>query len=151
MFRSQNDEFFVVYFQFKERNQPLKWDVFVGRKGGMNNTLAPVKGAAPVQTEPPRPAKLEAIPPGKREEPKDQHHQSQTHKTEERTVAPVRPTEVHSTTNNEQNKFKDLLKGKPIIFVGGGPGELNVLLMNFFIELILLSFQVVAKEHNVRK
>ena len=95
----------------------------------MNNTLAPVKGAPTSHIETSRPPKLEAIPTGRREEPKEDHR-SEPAKVEERAPAPTRQVDAHPTTNNDHDKYNELLKGKPIIFVGGGPGEFVILLID---------------------
>jgi adenylate kinase len=65
--------------RFKDGDQQIKWDVFIGRKGGMKNTLAPLKHvttttndtsvpSSSTHPELSRSPKLDAIPQGKREE-----------------------------------------------------------------------------------
>ena len=189
----------------------MKWDAFINRKGGMNNTLAPLKTStnandASSHNELTRPPKLDAIPRGKREEQsksddrppspapgqhrdrklpdhsqpsKSDHHEKQ--KSDDRLQSPTSdqqqhhrheandhdhphrhhktddhdhhheahdkdqdrhhhgldddrhhethdPQERHHEAHDHQHvkddetRRKDLLKGKPIIFVGGGPG-----------------------------
>jgi hypothetical protein len=146
----------------------------------MKNTLAPLKNStntnftsqpsSDLHTELSHAPKLDAIPPGKREEkpktddrpqsptpdqrhhpkiderpqspaPDQRHHpkiedrpqspaaDQQNHpKIEERPQSPTpdqqqqRKTEDQQHVEEEESKSKDLLKGKPIIFVGGGPG-----------------------------
>jgi hypothetical protein len=129
----------------------------------MKNTLAPLKNStntnftsqpsSDLHTELSHAPKLDAIPPGKREEkpktddrpqsptPDQRHHpkiedrpqspaaDQQNHpKIEERPQSPTpdqqqqRKTEDQQHVKEEESKSKDLLKGKPIIFVGGGPG-----------------------------
>ncbi|CAF0725304.1 unnamed protein product [Rotaria sordida] len=194
----------------KDGNQQLKWDTFIGRKGGMNNTLVPLKTSTNTNvTSPPpslhteltRPPKLDAIPTGKREErPKiedqppqspipdqlpqspipnqqqqkvddhqqqkvddhqqqkvddhqqqkvddhqqqklddhqqqkvddhqqqklDDHQQQQVDDDEQQQVDDDQQQQVddHQHIKTEEVDVKDLLKGKPIIFVGGGPGS----------------------------
>ncbi len=155
----------------------MKWDVFVSRKGGMNNILAPLKDTTNINdtlspslsshTELSRPAKLDAISPGKREEePKSEDRpqtpandqQQQQVKVDERPQSPTpeqqqqRKIDDQQHITDEEAKEKNLLKGKPIIFIGGGPGikknnDLNIILY-ISIELLL---KVVVKEHNVKK
>ena len=139
----------LMLIQFKEKNQSIKWDTFVGRKGGMNNTLAPLKPAVTTlpSSQPPelnRSQKLEPIHPGK------QNDSVPLSKTE----ISLPPTlEKSLDTASEHIDFKELLKGKPIIFVGGGPG----LYQQSFVKLMrccfssIIDFQAVAKEHNVKK
>ena len=81
----------------------------------------------------------------------DKHHEvqaehQQDHHEEERQDQ----KQDHQQTNDENTERKDLLKGKPIIFVGGGPGTNRNYLKNEIRELVFL-LQVVVKEHNVRK
>jgi len=137
----------------------LKWDVFVARKGGMNNILAPLKDTTNINdtlspslsshTELNRPAKLDAISPGKREEepkiedrpqtPANNQQQQQQVKVDERPQSPTpeqqqqRKIDDQQHITDEEAKEKNLLKGKPIIFIGGGPGikknnNLNIIL-----------------------
>jgi len=135
----------------------LKWDVFIGRKGGMKNTLTPIKNLTNTNdtsspslsshTELNRPPKLDSIPPGKREEqPKiedqpqspipDQHQQQENADNRPQSPTPnqqqQRKVDDHQHIKDEQAKTKDLLKGKPIIFIGGGPGmkqnRLNIMI-----------------------
>ena len=101
----------------------MKWDTFIGRKGGMNNTLAPLKNSTNTygtssassssgQTDLNRPAKLDSTPQGKRHE-----------KPKIEDVHPLLTPDQHRhAVKNEDTKKNDLLKGKPIIFVSGGPG-----------------------------
>ncbi len=149
----------------------MKWDAFIGRKGGMKNILAPLKNSNDTSspssyTELSRPPKLDAIPQGKREEvPQNddrpqspapgQHRerivdsprqspalnqeqeqevvdrpQSSTSekKVDERPQSPTpdqqqqRKVDDQQHIQEEENKSKDLLKDKPIIFISGGPG-----------------------------
>jgi hypothetical protein len=135
----------------------LKWDAFIGRKGGMNNTLAPLKNStntnvtsvptppsSSLHTELSRPPKLDAITPGKREEieerpqsptPEQQqqrkvedHQHIKDEEAKERPQSPTpeqqqqRKVEDHQHIEDEEAKDRNILKGKPIIFVGGGPG-----------------------------
>lgn len=104
----------------------MKWDTFIGRKGGMNNTLLPVTtstntngtSTTTFHTELPRPPKLDEIPAGKRDEPPKPVDQS-------RSIVPIQQErQVHDDHHHAEQEanLKDLLKGKPIIFVGGGPG-----------------------------
>jgi hypothetical protein len=121
--------------------------VFIGRKGGMKNTLAPLKNltntnitsepSSSLHTELNHTPKLDAIPSSQREEKSviDDRPQSpapgQRHpsKIEDRPQSPTpeqqeqRKTEDQQHVKDEEDKAKDLLKGKPIIFVGGGPGS----------------------------
>ncbi|CAF4164422.1 unnamed protein product [Rotaria magnacalcarata] len=106
--------------RYKDGNQQLKWDSFIGRKGGMNNVLLPLKKTTNTDaTSPPfslhtdlaRPPKLDAIPSGKRDEPSKIEDQ------------PQRTTNHVEHVENQATNIKELLKGKPIIFVGGGPGS----------------------------
>ncbi|CAF3901386.1 unnamed protein product [Rotaria sp. Silwood2] len=112
----------------KDGNQQLKWDTFIGRKGGMKNTLVPLKTSTNTNvTSPPssshteltRPPKLDAIPTGKREETPniEEHPQSTTPDEQQQKV------DDHQHIKSEEVNVKDLVKGKPIIFVGGGPGS----------------------------
>jgi hypothetical protein len=103
----------------------LKWDAFVGRKGGMNNILPPitqstntaVKASPPrsLQTELSRPSKTDVTPQTTRQE---------TSKIGDRPSSPT--PDQHRHVDSDDNKKKDLLKGKPIIFVGGGPGKIKM-------------------------
>lgn len=141
----------------------------------MNNTLAPLKtasnpnGAATTSssssTDLNRQAKLDAIHPGKHEDEAPKHEtQAPPPKTEARPPAvkadeqpsapkadpqPQHKVEEHHENKHEQSRNKDVLKGKPIIFVGGGPGteQANEIVNQQFVSL----FQAVAKEHNARK
>lgn len=128
----------------------MKWDTFVTRKGGMNNTLAPIKTSTNVNdtlarsspSPPPSPPhspptelhrlpKLDAIPSGKHEEEPTIEERPTT---EERPQSPTpeqqeqRKLENQQHVKDEENKLKDLLKGKPIIFIGGGPGNQHIYL-----------------------
>lgn len=181
----------------------MKWDEFIARKGGMKNTLTPLKISSDktdpssysgtIYTEFNRPSKLDAIPAGKREE---QSLQASTYYQQERSQSPIQdqqeqeqsqspiedqqeqqsksPRFVHEEHINErpqsptpeqqqqrkaddeqhvqkeEAKDKNLLKGKPIIFVGGGPGMINIKKENIIIIYILI-LKVVVKEHNVKK
>jgi len=166
----------------------LKWDAFIGRKGGMKNTLAPLKLAAQPNealiSDLNQKPKLDAIPVAKHDEEKPQSPIEQQEKPkspvveqqqpeekpqspieqqqqeedkpespiqqqeEEKPQSPIeqqqqeedkpqspveQPTERPQSPTVEQqrksedqqrvqNQAKELLKGKPIIFVGGGPG-----------------------------
>ena len=113
----------------------------------MNNTLTPLKTAsnpnvaAPTSSSPHadlnRQTKLDAIQPGKHEEAPKHETRAPPSKTEERPPAvkadeqpsapkadpqPQHKVEEHHENKHEQSRNKDVLKGKPIIFVGGGPG-----------------------------
>lgn len=148
----------------------MKWDIFIGRKGGMNNILAPLKNSTnnndtSSHTDFNRSPKLDAITPNKREEepiiedgqqsptpdkkrsptpeqqrsstpdkkrsptPEHQEQQEQQLDIDERPQSPTpeqqhqRQVDDHQHVNDEETKAKELLKGKPIIFVGGGPGK----------------------------
>jgi hypothetical protein len=95
----------------------------------MNNTLAPLKNStdahvtssssSPLPIVMSRPPKLDVIPPSKQEEKP---------KIEDRPQSPTpdqqqqRKADDHQHIKDEETKTKELLKGKPIIFVGGGPG-----------------------------
>lgn len=93
----------LFFLQYKDSKQPLKWDAFVGSKGLKNNTLATIKKKT-INMPPPfsfltevnHQPKLESIPQSK--------------------------LQASSSTNQD----KELLKGKPIIFVGGGPGRKRI-------------------------
>jgi len=110
----------------------LKWDAFVARKGGMNNILAPIKDttntndtSAPSlssHTELSRPPKLDAILPGKGEEEPKIEDRPQSPTPEQQQQRKV--DDQHHITD-EEAKATHLLKGKPIIFIGGGPGILK--------------------------
>jgi hypothetical protein len=125
----------------------------------MNNILAPLKDTTNINdtlspslsshTELSRPAKLDAISPGKREEepksedrpqtPANNQQQQQQVKVDERPQSPTpeqqqqRKIDDQQHITDEEAKEKNLLKGKPIIFIGGGPGikknnDLNIIL-----------------------
>ncbi|UJR33891.1 hypothetical protein I4U23_021311 [Adineta vaga] len=111
--------------RYKDGNQQLKWDEFIGRKGGMNNTLTRIKNATDsnetslsshLPTDHNRLPKLDAIPVGKREEKP---------KSEERPQSPTPEQQRKHEQERAQSQLqhKHSLKGKPIIFVGGGPGS----------------------------
>ncbi|CAF0882370.1 unnamed protein product [Adineta steineri] len=188
-------EFIVNSLQkYKDGNQQIKWDIFVARKGGMNNNLAPLKNSTDTHNLPStsnvpkvmsRPPVLDSIPAGKKEEkPKIEDRpqsptpdQQQQRKNEDAKAKdqpptttddqqqkkddhqPVKPEEHKLTSQapppaatrdqqpvkheenkptsqpppavthdqqpvkHEENKNKDMLKGKPVVFVGGGPGS----------------------------
>jgi len=123
----------------------------------MNNTLVPLKHTTNIEdTSSPlisshtlmsRSPKLDVIPPGKREEeepkiedrPQSPTPEQQEHRhIEERPQSPTpeqqhqRKIEDQQHIKNEEVKSKNLLKGKPIIFVSGGPGmkrnDLNIII-----------------------
>lgn len=110
--------------RYKDGNQQLKWDTFIGRKGGMNNTLAPIKdskntnitsSSSSVPTELNHSTKLDPITIGKRE---------QTPIIEEKPkIQEQRKADNEPNIKKEHDNLKDLLRGKPIVFVGGGPGS----------------------------
>jgi len=145
--------------QCKDSKQPLKWDTFIGRKGGMNNILPPVQTTLSSSSN--SQSKLNSIPDGKQDEkpklearppplkpeqirpvrtelrppsPKPGVHQPEvqppTLKTELRPPGvhqpevppPILKSEHHADVKTQDNQIKNLLKGKPIIFIGGGPG-----------------------------
>ncbi|CAF4550994.1 unnamed protein product [Rotaria sp. Silwood1] len=122
--------------RYKDGNQQLKWDTFIGRKGGMNNTLVPLKTStntnitsppSSFRTEMTRSPKLDAIPTGKREErpkiedlPQSPIPDQQQEKVDDQQQEKV---DDHQHIKTEEVNIQDLLKGKPIIFVGGGPGS----------------------------
>lgn len=127
----------------------MKWDTFIGRKGGMNNTLVPLKtttntngttSSSNAQVELNRTPKLDAISPGKKEEKPKVEDQ------------PPAPKQIHHQSDDaRQEKTKSLLKGKPIIFVGGGPG-MKLIYFNIIQTVFeFLLIKVVVKEHNVKK
>jgi hypothetical protein len=95
----------------------------------MNNTLAPLKNStntnvtsvptppsSSLHTELSRPPKLDAITPGKREEIEERPQSPTPEQQQQRKV------EDHQHIEDEEAKDRNILKGKPIIFVGGGPG-----------------------------
>lgn len=153
----------------------MKWDAFIGRKGGMKNTLAPLKTSTHANDMSAQPAssssdfnhqpKLDAIPPGKRnEEPQTEarmpspiQEQEDEHEAniDERPQSPT-PEQQHqrhvedqqNVVVDEENKTKESLAGKPIIFVGGGPGRAQSSLRKLHLIVI---FQGVEKVHNVKK
>ncbi|CAF1603117.1 unnamed protein product [Rotaria sp. Silwood1] len=80
--------------KYKNSKQSLAWNSFIERENNLNNTSAP-------KTK--QQLKRDSIPQNKREEkPKNQDRPS-------------------SSKSNKD--IKNILKGKPIIFVGGGPGS----------------------------
>ncbi|CAF1268860.1 unnamed protein product [Adineta ricciae] len=130
--------------RYKDGNQQLKWDEFIERKGGMHNILAPITKSTDLNTAPEidnRPPKLDAIPAGKHEEkPKIQERpqsptpDQQLKHEQERAQAPKFDQQHTSnddkakhqpqqTTNAQVTEHKRSLQGKPIVFVGGGPGS----------------------------
>lgn len=103
----------------------------------MNNTLAPIKATTTttnVSSSQPadlhRTNKLDPITIGKREQTKPEP--SKTHRMEET-----------STNKKSSVDFKALLKGKPIIFVGGGPGRSLVVVLDSLscLEKLLFGFR----------
>jgi len=151
--------------QCKDSKQPLKWDTFIGRKGGMNNILPPVQttlsSSSNSQSKLDHSTKLDSIHGGKQDEkpklearppplkpeqirpvrtelrppsPKPGVHQPEFQppilKTELRPPGvhqpevppPILKSEHHADVKTQDNQIKNLLKGKPIIFIGGGPG-----------------------------
>lgn len=144
--------------RFKTSNQPLKWDAFIARKGGLKNNLAPLKTTTqanePLNLDFNQKPKLDAIPAGKHDEKRSQSpvqrpqsppaERQQSPPAErqqppsverpqspstERPQSPTpeqqqqRQTEDQQRVDKEENQVKESLKGKPIIFVGGGPGS----------------------------
>ncbi len=91
----------IILLQYKDSKQPtIKWDAFVGPKGVKNNKLAPIK---PTNTNSSSSFLTEL------------NHQSKLNPISQGMPRPSSPT-------TDQNAKKNLLNGKPIIFVGGGPG-----------------------------
>ncbi|UJR13441.1 hypothetical protein I4U23_000455 [Adineta vaga] len=133
----------------KGTKQTLKWDTFVGHKGSMPNTLAPIQAPSPPTTTSNVPqsklnnqTKLDPIPSAKKDEkhttdirplsPKPDQQHPAAPKTDQQHSAAPKPDQQHSaapkpdqhsSVKTENTKNKDLLKDKPIIFVGGGPGS----------------------------
>lgn len=134
----------------------MKWDAFIGRKGGLKNNLAPLKTTTqanePLNLDFNQKPKLDAIPAGKHDEkrspspvqrspspvqrppsppaerPQSPPAERQQSPSTERPQSPTpeqqqqRQTEDQQRVDKEENQVKESLKGKPIIFVGGGPG-----------------------------
>ena len=131
----------------------MKWDTFVSHNSGSHNTLPPIdtttaKPGATQSTLNNQP-KLAPISGNKPEEkpktdirpPSPKVAQQQASKPEAllvktesqpakvATQPPASKPESSSHTTSDDAKNKNLLKGKPIIFVGGGPGkDMNVIL-----------------------
>jgi hypothetical protein len=138
----------------------LKWDSFISRKGGANNTLAPIKttGNAIVPSIPSlthqqdlvRSPRLDAIPSKNHDEHRRDHRslspmiekhqqtgqsptsningheheqQSSSPRAEEQQKHKIDEPHVKQQQQSSQHD-KNVLKGKPIIFVGGGPGKI---------------------------
>jgi hypothetical protein len=140
--------------QCKDSKQPLKWDTFIGRKGGMNNILPPVKITPSSSSN--SQSKLDSIHDGKQDEkPKlearppplkpDQYRPIRTelrppspklgvHQPEFQPPTPK--SDHHADVKTEDNKIKNLLKGKPIIFIGGGPGIKRSYFVRKFISFL---------------
>ncbi|CAF0823876.1 unnamed protein product [Rotaria sordida] len=101
----------------KDGNQQLKWDTFIGRKGGMNNTLVPLKTSTNTNvTSPPpslhteltRPPKLDAIPTGKREErPKIEDQPPQSPIPDQLPQSPIPNQQQQKVDDHQQKKLDD--------------------------------------------
>ena len=111
-----------IFTQYKEGSQQLKWDTFIGRKGGINNTLSPIKTFKNTNVtsslSSPRPEwnqtpKLDPITARNQEE---QPSVRVVDRQQEKLVD-------HQKTKTDEATIKDIIKGKPIIFISGGPGK----------------------------
>ncbi|CAF1446892.1 unnamed protein product [Adineta ricciae] len=124
----------------KGSKQSLKWDTFVSHNSGSHNALPPIDSTAAKSgaTQPTlnNQSKLAPISGDKSDEkpknnirpPSPKLAQQQTSKPEATpaktaTQPPASKSEPSSHTKPDDAKNKSLLQGKPIIFVGGGPGS----------------------------
>ena len=110
----------------------------------MHNILAPITKPTDLNTAPEignRPPKLDAIPAGKHEEKpkiqerpqsptpdqqlKHEHERAQASKSDQQHTSHDDKTKYQpqQVTNAHVAEHKHSLQGKPIIFVGGGPGN----------------------------
>ena len=84
------------FLKHKDTKQPLKWDTFIASKSGRQRPLPPIPQKS------------------------SEGGSSSTFVTESNHQ--LKPNSIPSTKDSQQPIDKNLLKGKPIIFVGGGPG-----------------------------